>query len=323
MVEASQQSIGNGRDTSFWLSKWVDDDVVLANHTIYDLSDEEKKRYVADATNQEGEWDWNFLRTNLPTEIINLVAGMEPPTSDDREDELIWGLDPKGPNRVRHFIWLFAHERVLTNVERCRRHMAQDNNCYHCPDSREDLLHVGRDCKLAKEVWLSLFPHLTETNFFSLGLQDWLRAGIQERDFSLSFGLVIWLLWKARNEVVFEHKPATSDQLRLRVLHWIAGVRETMRAESRVLFKQAHDREEVLVQWEPAPEDFITINTGGSVLQPNRHASAGGILRDLQGRKIAAFAANLGSCSIMRAELRAAEIGLKIAWELGYRKAHL
>ncbi|CAN1790449.1 Putative ribonuclease H protein At1g65750 [Linum perenne] len=125
------------------------------------------------------------------------------------------------------------------------------------------------------------------------------------------------------NKVVFEHKLATSDQLRLRVLHWIAGVRETMRAESRVLFKQAHDREEVLVQWEPAPEDFITINTDGSVLQPNRHASAGGILRDSQGQKIAAFAANLGSCSIMRAELRVAEIGLKIAWELGYRKAHL
>ncbi|CAN1187211.1 Putative ribonuclease H protein At1g65750 [Linum perenne] len=38
---------------------------------------------------------------------------------------------------------------------------------------------------------------------------------------------------------------------------------------------------------------------------------------------LAFFSANLGSCSIMRAELRAAEIGLTQAWELEARKAIL
>ncbi|CAN1136808.1 hypothetical protein LINPERPRIM_LOCUS21424 [Linum perenne] len=32
------------------------------------------------------------------------------------------------------------------------------------------------------------------------------------------------------------------------------------------------------------------------------------------------FAANLGCCSIMRPELRAAEIVLMIAWDRGYKK---
>ncbi|CAN1297802.1 Putative ribonuclease H protein At1g65750 [Linum perenne] len=41
------------------------------------------------------------------------------------------------------------------------------------------------------------------------------------------------------------------------------------------------------------------------------------------GRPLAVFAANLGACSITRAELRAADIGLRIAWDLGYRRAHL
>ncbi|CAN1142660.1 Putative ribonuclease H protein At1g65750 [Linum perenne] len=178
--------------------------------------------------------------------------------TEDREDELIWGPGPKGkfsiksayeildcisnesadniwktiwkwegPNRVKHFIWLAAHERILTNSERCRRHIAQDSTCYRCPNICEDLLHVCRDCNLAKEVW------------------------------------------------------------------------------------------------KPAPEEFITINTDGSVTQPNMLAAAGGILRDWQGRKVAVFAANLGSCSIMRAELRAAEFGLQLAWKLGFRKIHL
>ncbi|CAN1807594.1 Putative ribonuclease H protein At1g65750 [Linum perenne] len=96
-----------------------------------------------------------------------------------------------------------------------------------------------------------------------------------------------------------------------------------MRADSQILFGAAKQREEVLVQWKQPPENFISINTDGSVLQPHSHASAVGILRDEQGRKLAVFAANLGTCSIMRAELRAADIGLKIAWKMGFRKIHL
>ncbi|CAN1775327.1 Putative ribonuclease H protein At1g65750, partial [Linum perenne] len=65
------------------------------------------------------------------------------------------------------------------------------------------------------------------------------------------------------------------------------------------------------------------INTDGSVLQPHSRAAAGGILRTFLGRPVSTFAANLGRCSIMRAELRAAEIGLKIAWDMGYKKVHL
>ncbi|CAN1172909.1 Putative ribonuclease H protein At1g65750 [Linum perenne] len=279
---------------------------------------------------------------------------MEPPSRDDHDDELIWGPDPKGkfsvklayeildvcsnvsadsiwriiwkwegPSPVRHFLWLVAHERVLTNAERCRRHIAQDGTCYRCPNENEDLLHVCRDCKLAKEVWNSLFPQLVTIKFFLLNFQDWLCCGLQKEEPSMPFGITIWLLWKTLNEAVFEQKHATSDQLRLRVLHWIAGVRETMKADSQVMFKPVLQREEALIQWNPVPEGFITINTDGSVLHPSKQAAAGGIIRDWQGRKIAVFVANLGVCSIMRAELKAVDIGLKIAWELGFRKAHL
>ncbi|CAN1162412.1 Putative ribonuclease H protein At1g65750, partial [Linum perenne] len=71
------------------------------------------------------------------------------------------------------------------------------------------------------------------------------------------------------------------------------------------------------------PSDCITINTDGSVLHPHSQAAAGGILRNWQGRPVSTFAANLGRCSIMCAELRASEIGLMIAWDRGYEKVHL
>ncbi|CAN1188342.1 hypothetical protein LINPERHAP2_LOCUS39267 [Linum perenne] len=57
----------------------------------------------------------------------------------------------------------------------------------------------------------------------------------------------------------------------------------------------------------------MAVNTNGSVFEPHDHASVEGVLQDWQSRKFAIFAANLGVCSIMRAELRAADISLKIA----------
>ncbi|CAN1853507.1 Putative ribonuclease H protein At1g65750, partial [Linum perenne] len=80
---------------------------------------------------------------------------------------------------------------------------------------------------------------------------------------------------------------------------------------------------ETHIGWKVGPSDCITINTDGSVLQPHSQAAAGGILRTYLGHPVSTFAANLGRCSIMRAELRAAEIELMIAWDKGYKKVHL
>ncbi|CAN1142403.1 Putative ribonuclease H protein At1g65750, partial [Linum perenne] len=92
---------------------------------------------------------------------------------------------------------------------------------------------------------------------------------------------------------------------------------------SQVISKVATLRIETHIGWKVGPSDCITINTDGSVLQPHSQAAADGILRTYLGYPVSTFAANLGRCSIMRAELRAAEIELMIAWDRGYKKVHL
>ncbi|CAN1186630.1 Putative ribonuclease H protein At1g65750 [Linum perenne] len=96
-----------------------------------------------------------------------------------------------------------------------------------------------------------------------------------------------------------------------------------MRADSQVASNDATRRIDTHVGWKVEPSDCITINTDGSIIQPHSRAAAAGILRTSLGRLVGTFAANLGRCSIMRAELRAAEIGLMIAWDMGFRKVHL
>ncbi|CAN1807597.1 Putative ribonuclease H protein At1g65750 [Linum perenne] len=233
LVGAYQHSIRNGRDTLFWTSRWVGSDVILEDHARFELSEIEKKRTVVEVVDQNGEWDWHFLRRALPEDVIFIVAGMEPPTVDDREDEMIWGPNPKGkfsiksayeildcssladagntwrtvwkwegPSRIKHFLWLASHERVLTNAERCRMHIAQDSSWYRCSGVREDLLHVVKDCRLAREVWCSLFPLYAVNNFFTDDLQVWLHNGLQTTErLSKEWEVQIFHVYREANKV--------------------------------------------------------------------------------------------------------------------------
>ncbi|CAI0472952.1 unnamed protein product [Linum tenue] len=82
-------------------------------------------------------------------------------------------------------------------------------------------------------------------------------------------------------------------------------------------------RTEELISWKPPPPEWVTLNSDGSVHQDSGSAAAGGLIRDHLGRCIAAFACNLGICSITRAELRGAAEGLQLAWDLGFRRVRV
>ncbi|CAI0545592.1 unnamed protein product [Linum tenue] len=64
----------------------------------------------------------------------------------------------------------------------------------------------------------------------------------------------------------------------------------------------------------------MCVNTDGSVIQSQSSTSAGGVIRDDNGRFVKAFAVNLGGGSITRAELAGIEHGVKLAWAAGASK---
>ncbi|CAN1152791.1 Putative ribonuclease H protein At1g65750 [Linum perenne] len=324
VATSCQHSIRNGKDTIFWTANCLDCGMILADHALYDLTDLDLRCSIADMVKDDGSWDWVPLHQVLPPHMIKHVAGMNPPTIDGGEDKMILGPDPKGqfsiksgydvlattrdaspqntwkfvwnwqgPNRIKHFLWLAAHDRLLTNAERRRRHMTEEDNCHRCTNVSETSLNILRDCNLARSVWLALLPPDIVADFFSGTVHEWIIKGVRLGTDGLLFGVTAWILWKAWNEDIFDNKLVTSDQLRLRVLHWTAGVRETMNAESRVLSEVVVRRRETLLRWIPAPDEWVTVNCDGSVLQPNGLAAAGGIIRNSSGRRLGVFTANL------------------------------
>ncbi|CAN1848354.1 Putative ribonuclease H protein At1g65750 [Linum perenne] len=212
--------ICNGRKVNFWKEKWVDSGKVIAESVT--PPPELENWTVADFCSEEGQWNVGRLSAILPQSLLKEVLGMTPPNKDLEEDIPIWGIEPKGgytvrsryllakglvqtetdnrwkliwrwkgPQRVRHFLWLMGKGRLLTNEKRCRRHLATNNECGICPGLSESCLHITRDCLLAKQVWCRSLNILETDNFFSLNFDDWWSGNLLDKRKASRFG-VTW-----------------------------------------------------------------------------------------------------------------------------------
>ncbi|CAN1135777.1 Putative ribonuclease H protein At1g65750 [Linum perenne] len=180
-----------------------------------------------------------------------------------------------------------------------------------------------RDCPLASDTWeLLAFPS-DNLAFFQTPLLSWIEDFIRRPELSLLFGVTCWFLWRYRNDRVFNGKLTTAVTLTRHIHVWVALVGDTLDRDRSVTDVVPPARTEVCISWEPAPPEWVTLNSDGSVNSESGQAAAGGLIRDYQGHCLAAFSENLGICSITRAELRGVVSGLQLAWDRGYRKVQL
>ncbi|CAL1360380.1 unnamed protein product [Linum trigynum] len=159
--------------------------------------------------------------------------------------------------------------------------------------------------------------------FFRPHLQDWILYQVRQEPTSLEFGIICWSLWRTRNDRVFAGKITTSAAFIQRVWAWINVVRNALDKDRLIHQPSLPMRTEVEISWKPPPPEWVTLNSNGSVHISSGHAAAGGLIRDPTGRCLAAYAINLGSCSITRAELRGAVEGLQVAWDTGFRRVRV
>src|SRR4051812_40785427 len=83
----------------------------------------------------------------------------------------IWRL--KVQKRVKEFMWILAHDRILSNWSRWKRKLAMNPCCSHCDGTIEDSIHAIRDCPTSKELWKFFIPQGLLSDFFSKNLRAW------------------------------------------------------------------------------------------------------------------------------------------------------
>ncbi|CAN1339419.1 Putative ribonuclease H protein At1g65750, partial [Linum perenne] len=114
----------------------------------------------------------------------------------------------KGSQRIRQFLWLAIKDRLLTNLERNRRHLAGNVDCGICPGTHESCIHILRDCPLAKQVCEKTLGISRTYSFFSPSREEWWNSNLTNDEAVNFFGNTCWVLWKTRNEHIFEGKTA-------------------------------------------------------------------------------------------------------------------
>ncbi|CAN1764641.1 Putative ribonuclease H protein At1g65750 [Linum perenne] len=91
MTKGARIAIRDGRSTNLWSARWVDNGCRLIDLVEDGAAEFDVEVVVVDFVNLDGQWNFDKLRTVLPSAVVELVAGLTPPRDDQGEDLWMWG----------------------------------------------------------------------------------------------------------------------------------------------------------------------------------------------------------------------------------------
>ncbi len=117
------------------------------------------------------------------------------------------GIKQQGPGRWQYQLWLIRHNRLMTNQEKDRRHIQQNNICQFCNREVESSLHALRDCEWISNIWQKLVDPCKWSEFKAKELESWVDWNIggaqigkhESEGWQFTFQQVVHHAWTARN----------------------------------------------------------------------------------------------------------------------------
>ena len=108
------------------------------------------------------------------------------------------------PPRVHFFLWLLSQNRLLTRDNLQKRRDVRDPTCLFCAES-ETISHLFFNCCVAVNVWRIISDMLSVElgcNYESVA-RFWI-ANKKHLITNVISSVVLWSLWKLRNELCFQ-----------------------------------------------------------------------------------------------------------------------
>lgn len=195
--------VRNGEKAFFWRDTWLRDRPLLED-ALGGVGLEQEDKRVVEYWEQSRGWRWSELQA-LPSMRLVMLASTAILPGAEQEDYMGW-LKPRGgmfskksayqlaygwddvidlegwkklwrvhtSQRIRVFMWILAHDRLLTTRESWRRQLTSCPGYVRCGEAGEGVLHALRDCKWARELWEHIIPSRFHYEFFSLNLKPWM-----------------------------------------------------------------------------------------------------------------------------------------------------
>ena len=216
--------------------------------------------------------------------------------------------------KIKCFLWQCHHHSIPVRSNLAARGMQVTPLCHFCEVSTETTVHVLRDCCVARNLWSSLLSPMSDSLFFGLHLNDWLRLNCCKMDtysssgirWGILFSFGVWILWLHRNRVLFRNERV-QDNLKPSVLAKVVefayiGINEKLNTTHR----------SIQVRWTKPPLSWHKLNLDGSSIGNSGRAGGGGLIRDDKGVWVKGYARNIGHTTSVAAELWALRDGLRL-----------
>ncbi|XP_074290582.1 uncharacterized protein LOC141617299 [Silene latifolia] len=283
--------------------------------------------YLSPKTDMEGSLYWNASSSGKFTvkSALALIKSAEiTPEAEPIAWHVIWKLPVQ--QRIRMFIWLAAHRRLMTNYNRVRRGIHDDPLCPRCREEDESTDHLLRNCPYSKEIWYLLGESAINPLFYTLPFQNWISKNasnalpLASHNWSMKFAITCWWIWRWRNNIVFGRAMDNPADPIPFLRHQFEVSRKALDPFSILIPIPGTVQKERFIRWNAPPHGWLLLNTDGASKGNPGPAGGGGIIRDETGNFCEAFKFSCGICSSMRAEMRALVIGLERARGIGVTK---
>lgn len=309
-----------------------------------------RERKVYEFVDPNGDWNGDILNL-IPSQLADIIKLTPSPSVEDGCDTVAWAHSQDGMfsiksaynsllplldggnealwkkiwkwdglPKIRTFLWLLSHNRLVTKSLLADRNILHSNLCVFNCGVAETISHCLRDCSLASGIWGMFVNVSLKEDFFAMDSREWVSSNLVKnwgRDdlhtipWSVVFGVVSWNIWVNRCAVV--HGSRSKDLVGIVTRCW-ADLKEYLGGRRHELTR----KEEIMVAWEFPCSGMMKFNTDGS-LWSNGNATCGGVLRDDTGRWVYGFARNIGTATINFAELYGIFYALRIARRLQVR----
>ncbi|XP_061340875.1 myrcene synthase, chloroplastic-like [Gastrolobium bilobum] len=322
--------------------------------TIKEKYAEASSWWVCDCADPDGGWQWSKFNSFLSNEAVDAIAKVMPPSEGAGTDKVVWNLsstgifsiktayislsrqfdyddsrnwclawDWEGPQRIRAFLWLLMGENLLSNDQRVRRHLGEDATCMRWQADVEDCNHIFRECSWACQIWQLCCHGLVLNGFWEGDFVSWIERNLnrkkENKDWRRLFGVVCWLIWKERNNGVFNDEWETPIEVVRHAMMFMHNVlvAEKMFCKAGLMVDSRSVRKP---HWEAPPTTWIKLNSDGACSVKGTRLSCGGVIRSCNGDWIAGFSKGLGCGNILMAKLWGILIGLEWTWVKGYQR---
>ncbi|KAE8660747.1 Protease Do-like 7 [Hibiscus syriacus] len=248
-------------------------------------------------------------------------------TTDSFWMRCIWrGLVPP---RVEVFMWQVVYNRLAVKQELQRRGVSAivDVACPFCKEEVESSAHLFFTCTVAWNLWNKFLKIWGVCSVLQDNAQSfmvaWEEMVLNSKIWSFIPGVVLWTIWKTRNDIVFDGGRVDQMELffmaRCRLATWflakfndVAILKDSLISDPTLGDCCSNPRLSIIktVSWYLPPKGFIKLNVDAAVNGDWRKSGVGGILRVEDGSVMGSFQEAVGPGPPLLIEIMAIKKGL-------------